>query len=133
MRNDGFLPRLGYEHPDQNDEPRPDPFASADLDLTKKIAAIIDFHYLGQPFLVKVSHEQGVVQIQIPALMGATNWFVIPIRYLKSDPGMKHIVRGCGDILERYNIPRAHFDRDHYVAALTAIPFGRRAYGHVPK
>lgn len=131
MRQD-FLPAFGYEHPDLDDEPRPDPFARADLELTRKIAAVVDFHYLGQPFMIKVSHEQGIVQIQIPALMGANNWFVVYISTLKSDPGLRSIVRGCGHILEAYSIPRAHFDRDHYLKALNAMPIGRRQHGYVP-
>lgn len=132
MLHDGYLPKLGYEHPDLNDNPRPDPFAQADLDLAKRIGAVVDLHYLGQPFFIKVCHDQGMVQIKLPALMPRNSWYAVPIRYLAADPGMKCIINACGYLLERYNIPRSNFDRDHYLAALTAIPVGRRQHGHLP-
>lgn len=123
---DGYLPTIGHQHTidEDNDHQKHDPLKAADMELLHKIAAVVDFHYLGQPFMIEVSHKQGVVKIQIPALMREYDWFVVPIRYLHSDPGFRHIIRGCGEILERFNIPRAKFDRDHYVNALN-FQFGR--------
>lgn len=128
---DGFLPKLGYEHPDLNDKPRVDPFAAADLELMKRIAHTVDVHYCGQPFHIRVSHQDGIVRLQLPILMGASNWYVVKIADLKSDPGLREVIRGCGELLERYRIPRAGFDRDHYVAALNAMPLTRRRHGYV--
>lgn len=134
MAQPDFVPRFGYQHPDLNDEPRPDPFVEADYSLSRRIAEIIERHYFGQPFMVKVSHEQGIVQIQIPALMGAINWFVVHIADLSTDPGLKRIVQGCGDILERFSIPRSAYSREDYITALQAVPLLTRAggYGNLP-
>jgi hypothetical protein len=124
-----FVPRFGYQHPDLHDDPRPDPHVAADYALTRRIAEVIERHYFGQPFSVKVSHAQGVVLIQIPQLMGATNYFVVHIADLATDPQMKAIIRGCGDILERYNIPRCGYDREAFVAALKSIPILNKVSG----
>jgi hypothetical protein len=122
MRQPDFVPRLGYAHPDQNDDPLPDPFMAADFGLTHKIAEVIERHYFGQPFSVKVSHEQGIVQIQIAQLMGAIDWWVVHINDLQCDPNMRCIVRACGEILERFNIPRCAYDREAFIAANASIP-----------
>jgi len=129
MRQPDFVPCLGYQHPDLNDDPQPDPFVAADFALTRRIAEVIERHYFGQPFSVKVSHEQGVVMIQIAPLMGSTNWWCVHIADLNTDPTMKAIVRACGDILERYNIPRCAYDREAFIAAAESVPLLAKVTG----
>lgn len=129
MRTPDFVPRFGYSHPDGNDDPLPDPFIEADFFLTRRIGEIVERHYFGQPFSVKVSHEQGVVQIQIPILMGAENWWCVHIDDLANDPDMRCVVKACGEILERYNIPRCAYDREAFMAARDSIPLLARASG----
>jgi hypothetical protein len=130
MRPTDFVARFGHQHPDLNDDPRPDPFLEADLALSRRVAEVIERHYFGHPFKVVVRHDQGIVQIQIPKLMPATRWFVVYIADLNADPGMKAIVRGCGDILERYNLPRCAYDREQFIAALQSVPIITRISGH---
>ncbi len=130
---DGFLvPKFGHQRPSSDEPLVPDRFAAADMALTKRIAAVVDHHYPGHPWLIVSDHKQGIVKIKIPQFMGATNWGVIWISTLKSDPGMRSIIRICGEILERYRIPRVGFSRDDFLTALSGIPKHRRFHGVVP-
>lgn len=124
-----YVARLAYQHPDLGDDPRPDPFVQADLALTRRIAEIVEKHYFGQPFQIVVSHRDGIVKINIPALMGSIHWFVVHISELSNDSGFRKIVQGCGDILERFHIPRAAYDREEYIAAVQAMPLLAKASG----
>lgn len=124
-----FNPKFGYAHPDMGDDPQHDPFQAADIALTKQIAAVIEFHYPGHPWFVNVSHEDGIVQISLPALMGPRWKHVVHIWRLKSDPGMRSIVRACGEILERFGLPRNRYSHSDFRAALAQRPiaFSRNA------
>lgn len=129
---DGFLRhRAAYEATEEHG-PDKDHFVRADMALTKRIAGVIEQHYAGHPWHIQVSHEQGIAKIQIPHLMGAVNWYVIPLTLLKSDPTLRLVVRAGGEILERYRIPRQPFGRDDFLKALSSIPIGRRSHGFVP-
>ena len=104
-----------------------------DLALTKAVAATMETHYPGHPWRVEVSHRQGIIKIQLPILMGATNWYVVHITSLGNwTIGQRKIMRACGEILERYRIPRHNFSLDHFLAARSAIPIHRRSHGFVP-
>ncbi len=103
-----------------------DPFVAADLAMTKSVSEVIERHYGGHPWLVEVSHEQGVVMISIPLFMGPYK-YIIKIHDLKTDPGFRSVVLGCGELLERYRIPRQKFSEADFLSALSAIPLNRRA------
>lgn len=120
--------RLRYQHPDQGDDPMDDPVARADMSLARKVGDMLNLHYPGHAWFVEAAHAQGVVMINIPALMGQKR-YVVKIHTLKSDPGMRSIVEAGGHILERYNIPRSGFNLDAFMTALRQQPIGR---GHVP-
>ncbi len=129
MALDGFIvPNRGYQNPDLDDDISRDPCKVADLMMVNAISEVVERHYPGHPWFIKVMHAQGVVLISIPLFMGATNQYVVKIHDLKSDPGMRCVIRACGEILERYNIPRQRFDRDHFLNALYGTPI--RARGH---
>lgn len=99
-------------HTDRYD---PDPYAAANLGMARKIFAVLSYHYPGHPWHVASNLEQGIAQIGLPTF---TSWtYNIRIKDLKGDPGMKVVVRGAGELLERYRMPRAGFDVSHYVAA----------------
>lgn len=135
MADTDFVGRLAYRHPDHgDDDPRPDPFIHADFHLTRQIAEVVEQHYFGHPFRVVVDHRQGIVKVQLPHLMPAICWYVVHISDLNSDPGFKQIVRACGDILERYKLPRAAYDRQDFIAAVHSVPIIQRVSGsgHVP-
>lgn len=90
--------------------------------------------YPDHPWHVEADHAQGIVKIKIPQLMGATNWGVIPIRYLKNEGELRrHVMRVAGEILERYQLPRARFSPDEFMRAWHRQPLHKRGYhGHVP-
>lgn len=104
-----------------------DPFFDADLSLTKRIAAILEFHYPAHPWQVEVSHAKGCVFMSLPAVMKRNEKFVLHTEALKTDPGLRSVMRAAGEILERYNMPRMGFKLDDFLAARDRGPFGRRA------
>jgi hypothetical protein len=122
----GFVvPKLRHERTGGGSAGR-DPLLSADLMMTKRIAEVVQAHYPGHPWLVEVNHEQGIAMISLPLFMGV-NKYVIPLWVFKTDPMFRCVVRACGEILERYRIPRQRFSLDHFEAALSEIPPWLRA------
>lgn len=101
-----------------------DPHAAADAALTRHIAQIVERHYPGHPWFIEVSHRQGIIKINLPALM-KQNYFVVHIRQTWTDPALTYIKRGCGEILERFRLPRAGYSHDEYLSALHARPLWR--------
>ncbi|MGH6791254.1 MAG: hypothetical protein ACRECF_00740 [Methyloceanibacter sp.] len=123
-----------YQHPDLGDDPRPDPYAKADAELRDWIGGLIQMHYPNHPWRVSVEHKQGMIMIQIPQLMGATNWYTIPMQRVAGHHDLKRkVINGCGDILERYQIPRAAFSPAEFLRALNAIPAHKKFHGLVPQ
>lgn len=117
----GFTrPQMNYEPPGEGFEH--DPKKVADLALTKAIADALQIHYPGHPWLVEVDSAQGVAFLSIPVLMGAQNRYVIHLDALKSDPTMKCVMRGAGEILERYRIHRGKFSDSDFLTALDKVP-----------
>lgn len=102
-----------------------DPFVQADLALTVKISEVLERHYPAHPWMVTVSHAQGYAAIKLPILMKRNQHHILHITTLKSDPGLKCVIRAAGEILERLNIPRAGFAIDHFLHARSKTPYGR--------
>lgn len=113
---------LGYRHPDEGDSPQVDPFERADLDLAARCGAVIRFHYPGHHFQVVASHKEGLVRIRIPHLMRGKWWYCIKISDLKADPGLTQVKKGCGELLERYKLPRSRYDHADWMAAVRRAP-----------
>ncbi len=120
--------RLGFSNPTPfyegkgDDGTDYDGHKSADMRLAREIWTVLHYHYRGHCWGVSVDHAQGVALIQIPPF---SNWsFVIHLKTLQSDPGMKSVVKAGGELLERYDIPRAGFDVDHFTQALNKLPAG---------
>lgn len=112
--------RVGYEHPDLGDDPRHDPHAKADVALAATILGALDARYPGHPWGARADHAQGVVLI---TLRGFGNWhYCIHISTLKSDPGLRSVMRGAGELLERIGVARRGFTVDDYKAAVAAGP-----------
>lgn len=124
----GFTqPKYTYEQPGLGEFDEKDPYQTADLVLTGRVADVIQRHYPGHGWMIQVSHEQGVVMISIPLFMGY-NKYTIYISTINSDPGLRSVVRAGGEILERYGIPRNNFNVDDFLAALEGIPKHLRAH-----
>jgi hypothetical protein len=102
-----------------------DPHVAYDLALTKQIAEILERHYPSHPWMVEVSHAQGVAFISLPIIMRRNQRFVLHIDRLKSDPGLRSVVRAGGELLERHNVPRSGFRLDHFLHARAANPMNR--------
>lgn len=124
----GFItPKTRYEAPGLGDTDETDPYRAADILLTRRVAAVVQRDFPGHAWLIEVSHKQGVVMISIPLFMGRHKW-VIHIASLKTDPMMKTVMRACGEILERYRIPRQAFSLDNFLTALNSVPVHARAH-----
>lgn len=108
-----------------------DPHLQADLALTKTIADKLQRHYPGHPWLVEVTHAQGIATITIPLFTGrsGTTKYVLHISKLKTDPGLRSVVRAGGEILERLAIPRNQFSAAHFMDALNSNPIRRVTSG----
>jgi hypothetical protein len=103
------------------------PMSAAERALQKCVAEVVLRHYPGHAWAIDVPPGQGVVNISIPLFMGYINKWNIPVSMLKSDPGMRLVVRACGEILERYKIPRGGFLPDRFVEVVEKIPAWKRA------
>lgn len=121
----GFKLNLGYEHPDLGDEPRADPLKAMEVATAKWAGELLERHYAGHPWKVEV--KGGMILISIPPLMGALHHYAVKISDTLTDPGgQRTVLRGAGEILERYQIPRQRFDLDHWRQAMSHVPFTGR-------
>lgn len=92
-----------------------DPFQAVNDRTAREIWRVLQAHYPGHPWGVAVNTKQGIAQIFLPTF---TNWsFNIRLAHLHGDPGMRVVVAGAGEMLERYRMPRSGFDVSHYLAA----------------
>lgn len=114
--------RFGYENTVAGQK---DKHVGHDLALTKAIADVLERHYPSQPWTVEVDHSQGVVFISLPIIMRRNQKYVLHIDRLKSDPGLRSVIRAAGEILERHNVPRSGFRLDHFLHARAANPMNR--------
>lgn len=103
-----------------------DPHAAADMALTKRIAETLERHYPSHPWMVEVSHGQGVAYISLPIVMRRNQKYVLHTNTLASDPGLRAVVRAGGEVLERHNVPRSGFRLDHFLHAREANPINQR-------
>lgn len=95
--------------------------------VCKEIGQKLMFVYPGHPWSVIAQVESGIAKI---FLEGFSQWVVvIKISTLKSDPGLKSVVKYAGELLERLKLPRAGFDMGAFREALHRHPhhFNRNA------
>lgn len=115
--------RAVYAHPDQGDEPQHDPFALADQAMVRKCGSFLLEHYAGHPFRVDVSHQRGYIKVYLPEVMGSVNGFIIHMHMIKNHVDfIRWMNTACGEILERYRLPRHRFNRDDWRAAIAKAP-----------
>ena len=87
----------------------------ANESLAKMIGRKLAETYPGHPWGVMAEIEHGVVKI---ALQGFTQWpVVIKVSTLKSDPGLRSVVKHAGELLERLKLPRKGFSLADWRAA----------------
>ena len=95
-----------------------DPHTNSDQRLADAIMNTLQQHYPGHPWFVEVSHHRnvGIAKIKLP---GFTDYsFILKIRDLVSDPGLKSVVAAGGQFLERYRLPRSGIDYASYLASM---------------
>ena len=129
-----ITPLFRPSDPDFELRDRLSPFKTADDALTHAAGVMCYTLFPDHPWKVWADHSQGCVFITIPALMGATNYGVIHISDLANEDVLRKCCsKVCGEILERYRLPRARFSRDEFLRAWHEQPLHLRGYhGHVP-
>lgn len=126
--------RTGYYHPDLGDDPLPDQFRSADAALAKKMGEFLLEHFPGHPLRAEVDHRQGIASIWITELMGGVNRYILHIDRMKNyNDFLREMNEACGQILERYRLPRHRFSRDEWRAAIAKAPIIGLSKAPVPE
>jgi hypothetical protein len=90
--------------------------AAADVAAAKTVRRILDAAYPGHDWEVLADSGQGYVAFRIPALMGANFAYLIKGRDLTPEA----VLKGGGELLERYRLPREKFDLDRFLEARAA-------------
>lgn len=103
-----------------------DPHIAADTALARRVGETLQRHYADHPWMVEVDHAQGVVMISLPIIMPRNRKFILHTSSLVADPGLRAVVRAGGEILERYNVPRAGFSLDRFLEARANNPINKR-------
>jgi hypothetical protein len=87
--------------------------ASSDIAAATAVRRILDAAYPGYDWEVVADSAQGYVAVRIPTLMGG-NW---AYKLNGKDVTPQAVVRGGGEVLERYRLPRGKFDLDRFLEA----------------
>lgn len=90
-------------------------YDAANKRLAEEIWRKIQYHYPGHPWKVFTNIKQGIAMIELPLFTSVS--FIINLKDLVGDPKMHVVMKGAGEFLERYNLPRSGFDISHYLAA----------------
>jgi hypothetical protein len=84
-----------------------------DLAAARAVRRILDTAYPGHDWEVVADSGQGYVAFRIPALMGMNYAYLVKGRDLTPAA----VLKGGGELLERYRLPRGRFDLDRFLAA----------------
>lgn len=120
-----------YERPDLGDGDGYNPQAAQEIAVAKWTGELLDRNYPGHPWYVevKINAKGGIIQIQLRGLMPADRWYVCNVNDVLHDPGGKRtVLKGAGEILERYNLPRQKFSPEDFVMALRKSPIIGRGH-----
>lgn len=91
---------------------------AANAEMCRRVGRKLMETYPGHPWGVASEIEHGIVKVM---LQGFPQWpMVIHVATLKSDPGMKSVVRWAGELLERLNLPRKGFSLTDWRSAEAA-------------
>lgn len=115
-----FKPDLRYERTSDDPEEQ-DEFANAKMATAKWVGEKLQQHYPGHPWFVEVKGDRGgaVILIQLMGIMPHNRHYAVNFRDALTDPGGKTIMRGAGELLERYGIARQGFSMDDWKVALS--------------
>lgn len=123
---------LRYEHPGLGDDNREDRFAHAKMAAAKWTGDLLERNYPGHPWHVEVVMNKtgGLIKIRLNGIMPGDRWYVCQLRDVISDPGGRRtVLRGAGELLERYRIPRTGFNLTEWRLAMDRMPISARQTG----
>lgn len=83
--------------------------SAASVLLAKRIGDTLESLYPGWLWAIEVDERGGVTTIRSLRLSGRWGWLVKTVD-IQDDPRLKLIVKGAGEILERFGQPRGRYD-----------------------
>ena len=96
--------------------------ATNDYVVAKNMADTLQQHYTGHLWAVTCQGEQGIATVRNLSLSG--NWgFILHLKEIYGDPGMKCVIRAGGEILERFRLARAKINEEKLLE-LPKLPNG---------
>lgn len=114
--------------------------AQARLRLSEIVGQLAYGYYPNHPWKIEIkppneAGQDGVIQIQLAPYMGPHRWYTIPTDYVTTHNDLRiRVMRACGEILERYGVPRQGFNGDQFRAAMMAQPIQARTFhGYLPE
>ena len=102
-----------YHSPDGGETtPANDPMIAAEMALARSIMEILQEHYPGHFWNVKVDARQGVAEIRHATRMLSSQCYCLHLSKVQGNPNaLVHYVKAYGgEILERFRIPRGVLD-----------------------
>jgi hypothetical protein len=87
--------------------------ARTDVAAARAVRRILDTAYPGHDWEVVADSHQGYVAFRIPVLMGAHYAYLVKGKDLTAEA----VLKGGGELLERYRLPRGKFDLDRFLEA----------------
>ena len=106
-----------------------DPYELVNIETAKWVGAKLDQNYPGHPWFAICDTRNGIIKIQLRGLMPANRWYVCKLHDVKSDPGGRRtVLKGAGEILERYQLPRRGFSDAHWQDAVARAPLDMRGH-----
>lgn len=126
-----FKLNMGYEAHDLGDGDGINPHQAMEMAVAEWTGRLLERNYPGHPWYVetKIGPKGGLIQIQLRGLMPQDWWYNVTVNDALHDPGgRKTVLKGAGELLERYQIPRAKFSADDFVAALNKAPIIGRGH-----
>lgn len=125
-----FLPHQMIEHSTTvHDEAGA--LRAANERLCRHVGEALQRLYPFHPWAVSAEIEHGIVKV---ALTGFQQWpYVINVQTLKSDPSLSSVKKAGGELLERFQMPRAAFSPADWIVATQKMPwhFNRNAQAPV--
>jgi hypothetical protein len=88
-------------------------------------------HYPGYDWKVAVNAIGGVASIKLPRLHHSALGYNILMSDLASDPDLRHVVRGGGELLERFRLTRTRVNKAEYTDAIRNRPAVFRKTDHI--
>jgi hypothetical protein len=96
--------------------------AAYEFGVAKTIFTKLWEHYAGYDWKVAVDAIGGYAAIKLPRLHHSTLGYNILLSDLASDPDLRHVVRGGGELLERFKLTRGRVSKPEYTDKIKNRP-----------